>query len=145
MNTPRYIIIIIIIIIFWAGFLYGQKISTIECISQFDSLTNRTIYLFEDSIPKFPGGIDSLTKFIEKNLKYPNDGGDFTGTVLISFIVESNGNLTNVTAYQGIYEPADKEALRVIELMPKWIAGKCKGKPVPVKIILPIRFKLDKE
>ena len=97
-----------------------------------------------DQLPEYPGGIDSLKVFISKNLKWPNDGqDDFQGTVIVSVIVESDGSLTNKTILRGIYDLADKEALRIIDKMPKWIPGKYEGKVVPVKYCIPIKFKME--
>ena len=107
----------------------------------FDSISNRTIYEVVDSMPEFPGGIDSLHKFIMNNLRWPNEA-DCVGKVYISFIVESDGIITNKIILKGICDPFDKEALRVISSMPRWRAGKCKGKAVAVKFIVPINFKL---
>jgi periplasmic protein TonB len=139
MKTQRHILTIVLF--FWTILLFGQANNSIEkCVSKFDSIYNRTIYTVVDTMPEFPGGNDSLIKFIENNLTWPNDGADFQGTVYISFIVESDGSLTNKTILKGICEHADKEALRLINIMPKWIAGKCKGKTVPVKYVIPLKF-----
>lgn len=132
-----------IVLLFWTILLYGQKITKEDCNVEYDAKIERTIYLNVDSMPEFPGGIDSLNLFINKNLTWPDDGTDFQGTVVISMIVEIDGTLTNKIVVRGIYEGSDKEALRLIDIMPKWKMGKCKGKPVPVKYLLPIKFRMD--
>jgi len=132
-------------ILFLTISLFAQTDSIkIVCKSQFDTLTNQTVYLMVDQFPEFPGGIDSLKIFIVDNLQWPNDGqDDFQGTVYISVIVDTNGNLSNKIILRGIYDLADNEAMRIINKMPKWRPGKCDGKVVPVKYCIPIRFKME--
>jgi len=114
------------------------------CKSQFDTLTNQTVYLMVDKLPEFPGGLDSLKQFIADNLLWPNDGqDDFQGTVYVSVIVETDGNLTNKSILRGIYNLADEEALRIVDKMPKWRPGKCEGLIVPVRYCIPIKFKMQ--
>ncbi len=134
-----------IIMFFLTSLLFGQTNNTQEkCVFIFDTISNRTIYQFVDSMPKFIGGEDSLKKFIKNNFKWPNDGDiDFQGSVYISFIVESDGSLTNKSILRGIYQHADKEAMRIINIMPKWKSGKCEGRAVPVKYYLPIKFETE--
>ena len=133
-----------ILILFLTVVLFGQtdNVKT-ECKTQFDSLSNRTVYTMVDKLPEFPGGVDSLQRFIRNNLIWPNDGADFQGSVFVSVIVETDGNLTNKTILRGIYEFADKEALRIVGKMPKWNPGKCNGKFVPVKYCIAIKFRLE--
>jgi TonB family C-terminal domain len=77
-------------------------------------------------------------------MKWPNDGqDDFQGTVYISVIVETDGTLTNRTVLKGIYDLSDKEALRLVENMPKWKPGKCNKKIVPVRFCIPIKFRME--
>jgi protein TonB len=136
--------ILAISVIFWTVIPYSQTDKTKSvCKSQIDTLTNNTFSKY-DQLPEYPGGVDSLKVFISKNLKWPNDGqDDFQGTVIVSVIVESDGSLTNKTILRGIYDLADKEALRIIDMMPKWIPGKYEGKVVPVKYCIPIKFKME--
>lgn len=92
-------------------------------------------------MPAYPGGKDSLLKFINDNLKYP--AHDTTqGTVKVSMIVYKDGALTNIKIAKSLGEAYDNEAIRVVKLMPKWIPGKENGNPVGVKVLLPIKFKL---
>lgn len=118
-----------------------NKIS--KCATEFDSLSNRNIYIMADIMPEFPGGSDSLVLFLIKNLEWPKDEADYGGTIYASFIVETDGTLTYKKIIRGVYDRADKEVLRVIDIMPKWVAGKCKEKAVPVKCYLPIKFILN--
>ena len=71
--------------------------------------------------PEFPGGLDSLYSFIRQNLQWPNVPGDWNGTVLVEFVVEVDGSITNPRVKVSLYKDFDEEAIRVIKLMPKWI------------------------
>jgi len=131
-----------IVLLFLTILLSGQTSAKKDCNSEYDAKLKRTIYVIVDSMPEFPGGIDSLNSFINRNLTWPVDGVDFQGIVVISIIVEVDGTLTNKMVVRGIYEGSDKEALRLIDKMPRWKMGKCKGKAVPVKYLLPIKFRM---
>jgi len=133
---------LILIISFCGLNLLNAQIESLnkKCLSKFDSISNKNVYVEVDDMPTFPGGLDEMIKYIEKNLKWPNTEADFTGTVIISAIVESNGKLSNPRITRGIYYMADNEALRIINMMPNWNIGKCNNKPVPVLIKIPIKF-----
>ena len=132
-----------IFMLLWVVMSFSQTNKTEEkCKFYFDSISNRTIYSMVDVMPEFPGGTDSLFSFILKNLNWPNTEVDFQGKVYISLIVETDGRLTNKFILKGIEDLADKEALRIVEKMPKWEVGKCNGMKVPVKFIVPIKFEL---
>ncbi len=133
-----------IFMLLWIVRSFSQAQNTEEkCKFYFDSISNRQIYSIVDVLPEFPGGTDSLASFIAKNLYWPNTEVDFQGKVYVSVIVETDGSLTNKLILKGIYDLADKEALKIIEKMPKWKAGKCNDKKVPVKFIIPIKFVLN--
>lgn len=140
----RYILIFLLLFPMTIS-LFGQEsgLKKDSCIVKYDSLINRTIYEYVDLMPEFPGGIDSMKNFVKGNLQWPqDDGANFSGTVFISLIVEPDGNLTNKKIIRGIYGPADNEALKLIDKMPKWIVGKCIGKAVPVRVFVPVKFVL---
>jgi hypothetical protein len=136
--------LLVLFVLFWASLLFGQSVSTNEaCKSQFDSLSKREIYFEVDSMPEFPGGSAVMMKFISDNIRWPGIELDCEGTVFISFLVEIDGSLTNKRFKREICEPLDKEAMRVVDLMPRWHPGKCNGKTVPVRYIFPIKFVLN--
>ena len=114
-NVMKYFIAISIL--FWIHLIQGQTTTTkVACVSQLDSILGKTIYLKVDSMPEFPGGIDSLHTFLRQNILWPNNI-DFSGTVLtvlISVIVESDGSLTNEQVVRGIDTSVDQVALNVI-------------------------------
>ena len=92
----------------------------------------------------FPGGIDSLEAFVNRNLQYTSYAkeNNITGKVFVSFVVEKDGSLTNVKVWSDIGGGCGTEAMRVVKLMPKWIPGKYYGKPVRCVRIIPITFAL---
>jgi len=111
-----------------------------NCATKFDSLSNRQVYFFADSIPEFPGGKDALFAFLSENLKHPQHC--IAGKVYLSFIVESTGKLTNKRIIRGIEKDANQEALSVVDKMPNWKPGICNGEAVPFLYVLPIGFSL---
>ena len=94
--------------------------------------------------PGFPGGMPAFYEYVSKNLKYPNQARrmGIEGRVFVQFVVGKNGSITDVTAIKGIGAGCDEEAVRVIKSSPNWSPGKQRGKPVKVRMILPITFKL---
>lgn len=90
------------------------------------------------------GGIESLGAFIGQNLKYPEESSNANkeGTVFIQFVVNKDGSLTDFKILNGVDPLMDKEALRVVQLLPKWNPGKQSGKEVRQQFVLPIRFSL---
>ena len=94
--------------------------------------------------PEFIGGAQEMIKFISKNVVYPsisrNTGKQ--GKVYVTFIIDKQGNVTNAEVIKGVDKHLDKEALRVINKMPKWKPGKQRGKAVRVKYTIPVNYKL---
>ncbi|MBK7183930.1 MAG: energy transducer TonB [Bacteroidetes bacterium] len=94
-----------------------------------------------DEMPKFPGGEIELVKYIAKNFKYPSITDNLSKTkIYIEFIIDKNGAVKNAKILKGIHPELDKEALRVINSMPKWSPGKQAEKPVDVKMVYPIQL-----
>ncbi len=97
-----------------------------------------------DVMPEPDGGAAGWTKFLEKNLRYPamaSDAGK-SGRVWVSFVVEKDGQISNVMVDRGAGYGMDEEALRVLKLSKKWKPGKQNGQPVRVKYTLPLNFVL---
>jgi len=90
----------------------------------------------------FPGGTKAYGKFLEKNLRWPTQD-DIQGRVIVSFIVEKDGSLTNFKVERSLGKDCDNEALRVLRKFPKWIPGMKNGKPVRVKYMVPINFTIS--
>jgi protein TonB len=96
-----------------------------------------------DEMPKFPGGEIEFIKYISKNFKYPSTKDNLSKTkIYIEFIIDKNGAIKNAKIVKGINPALDKEALRVINSMPKWIPGKQAGKAVDVKMNYPLQLEL---
>ncbi len=97
-----------------------------------------------EEMPKFPGEADAWQKYLEKNITYPNFCKELgvTGTVLVEFVVERDGSISNVKVLNPVYPDLDAEAVKVIKNSPKWIPGKQMGKPVRVFYQIPIKFTL---
>ena len=84
-------------------------------------------------------------KFIQKNVSYPAIAKEYniTGKVYVSFIVDKQGNVTNVKIVRGVDKNLDAEALRLVSSLPKYKPGKQRGKPVRVMFTIPINFTLN--
>lgn len=104
-----------------------------------------SIFMVVEQMPEFPGGEDSLNLFIKRNLTYPMTAVEsgIQGRVFVTFIIEADGSVNDVRILRGIGGGCDEEALRVISMMPKWIPGIQRGKPVRVQYNLPIKFTLN--
>lgn len=100
------------------------------------------VFTLADSMPEFPGGTDSLFSFIRKNLRWPNTEVDFQGRVVIRFVVTKEGKVRNPKIIRGVIPEADKEAIRVVRMMPDWILGRRNGEKVNVYYLIPITFRL---
>ena len=98
-------------------------------------------------MPEFPGGRDSLNKFLIKNIKYPVQAKEdnIQGTVYVSFVVSSLGEINNIKILRGIGFGCDEEAIRVVKKMPIWKPGKQNGKEVSVIFNLPVNFNLTSQ
>ena len=103
------------------------------------------IFMVVEDQPEFPGGYAALNEFIRKNLKYPaicRENG-IQGRVIVSFVVEKDGRIANPEVVKGLHPSADKEAIRVVNLLPPWKPGKQRGKEVRCKFTLPINYRLQ--
>lgn len=96
-------------------------------------------------MPQFPGGNEEMYRFIKDNLKYPvvDQEMGVQGRVTVRFVVSKTGEISDIQLMKGISPSCDKEAMRVIKSMPKWIPGKQHGNPVNVYFTMPIHFKLS--
>ena len=133
----------------------GLKITT-----SLDTLPGGEVFKVVEDMPVFSGcaeipdkakqrkcSDEKMMQFIFSNLKYPKEAqkSNIQGMVVISFVVETNGSISNAKAVRSIGGGCDEEALRVVNAMPNWTPGKQGGKEVRVQYNLPIRFKLDDE
>ncbi len=122
-----------------------EKAVTIEAAAtEFVSLED-SIYTLVDPMPGFPGGDDARIKFLVSNLKYPEKARKegIEGRVFISFVIEKDGSISTIKLLRGIGHGCDKEAMRVVSIMPQWEPGKIEGNPVRVQFNMPFHFNLD--
>ena len=98
-----------------------------------------------EDMPEDPGGMEAMMKFVAENLKYPEQmqKEKVEGRVLLSFVVEKDGSVTNIEEVKSPHPVLTEEAIRVVKLMPKWKPGKQDGKEVRVQFNLPITFRLN--
>ena len=98
-----------------------------------------------EEMPEFPGGMQECMKWLGKNIKYPTTAQEkgIQGRVIMQFVVERDGSITEPKVVRGVDPDLDKEALRVISIMPNWKPGKHKGEAVRVKYTLPVMYRLQ--
>ena len=103
------------------------------------------IFTVVEQNPEFPGGMAALGQFLGKNIRYPPAASraNISGRVFVSFVVNTDGSIQDVTVLKGLGFGTDEEAMRVVKAMPKWRPGKQSGRPVRVKYNLPINFQLE--
>lgn len=103
------------------------------------------IYRGVEQMPQFPGGDAELMKFLGNNIQYPVIAAEngIQGRVTIQFVVSKTGEVTNVEVLQKLDPSCDKEAIRVVKSMPKWIPGMQNGRAVPVYYTVPVIFRLQ--
>lgn len=98
-----------------------------------------------EQMPSFPGGMGALMQYLSSHIKYPvvAEENGIQGRVICTFVVERNGSITDAKVARSVDPSLDKEAIRVINSMPKWIPGKQNGSAVRVKYTLPVTFRLQ--
>lgn len=95
--------------------------------------------------PEFPGGEAAMYKWLSDNIVYPSSASEegVSGRVVIEFVVGKDGSISNVRVVRPRHPALDKEALRVVKAMPRWVPGRNNGQPVKVTYTLPVTFKLQ--
>jgi protein TonB len=103
------------------------------------------VFQFVEQMPEFPGGDVELMKFIQKNVQYPQmeRDNDIQGRVILKFVVMEDGGVSDVSVARSVSPGLDKEAVRVVKMLPKFKPGKQQGKAVRVYYSLPVLFKLQ--
>jgi len=98
-----------------------------------------------EQMPSFPGGQAALLEYLSKNIKYPvvAEENGIQGRVIVTFVVERDGSITDVRVVKSVDPSLDKEAQRVVRSMPHWIPGKQNGSAVRVKYTVPVTFRLQ--
>ncbi len=116
----------------------------VEVSDEMEEEVVEEIFTIVEQQPTPEGGIAAFYQYVSENLKFPAMASrmNVQGRVFVQFVVEKDGNLTDVKVVKGIGAGCDEEAVRVIKSAPKWNPGKQRGRPVRVRMILPIVFKL---
>ena len=106
---------------------------------------SKEVFKVVEQMPAFPGGQGDLLKFLATNINYPTVAKEngIEGMVVVQYVIEKDGSISNAKVVKGIGAGCDEEALRVVNAMPNWVAGKQRGQAVAVQFNLPIRFKLE--
>ncbi|MGK7389385.1 MAG: TonB family protein [Candidatus Cyclobacteriaceae bacterium M2_1C_046] len=114
--------------------------STFNCNAQIDSASNSNkITILEPPIYEFPGGYDSLNKFIEKHLDWQVGQSTVQGNVYANFEIQKDGSISNIKIVKGLCPECDKAAIKLIKKMPNWIIME-NADPVPQEVTIPIKF-----
>ena len=108
-----------------------------------EEVEEQQIFQVVEEMPEFPGGMGECMKFLGKNIKYPtiSQENGVQGRVIVQFVVNRDGSIVDPVVVRGVDPYLDKEALRVISMMPKWKPGKQRGKAVRVKYTVPVMFR----
>jgi TonB family protein len=133
---------------FNAQMLFMLSLCLLACLSPQQSMAqdkDEELFYVTETPPAFPGGDDARNEFIRKHFKYPNKDRKkgIEGLVVLSFIVEKDGQLSNIKILKGVSPGIDKAAMKIIKKMPDWEPGYQRGKAVRTNINLPIRFSLN--
>ncbi|GHT06450.1 cell envelope biogenesis protein TonB [Bacteroidia bacterium] len=130
-----------------------QAVVNVETIDVIDPSTDpvfkdygENVFSHVETPPKFPGGDKALMQWLNDNIDYPPVAQEqgIQGRVILRFVIDSDGSVTNVGVQRSLDPSCDKEAVRAAKKMPKWEPGKQNGETVPVYYTLPVMFKLQK-
>ena len=104
--------------------------------------SEQEIFIDRYNVPEFPGGQKALFEYLANNVRYPD--ADITGRVIVQFLVQADGSITDVEVVRSMgYPKFDEEAKRVISEMPKWVWKHDPGEFAPVRFTVPVDFKLQ--
>lgn len=150
MKREKFVMMIVVLLMMTVGDIAcAQNVPLIidpDKVDEYLAERKDTINVYDcvEQMPFFPGGSQKLKEFIEENLRYPKELEEtcVQGRVIVRFIVERNGKLSNVKVVKSVHPALDKEAIRIVKLMPRWIPGRQNGITVRVKCYIPIIFRL---
>jgi protein TonB len=122
-----------------------EVLQEVEAPSAVGEVVEDKIFTFVEQQPSFPGGESELNKFIKKNLKYPPAAlrNGLEGLVVVQFVVNREGEISDVQVVKKLGGGTDEEAMRVVKMMPKFAPAKQNGRPVSFRYTLPVRFGLQ--
>jgi TonB family protein len=113
---------------------------TMNVVEEEQNATDEKVFDVVENMPEFNGGAGALMQYLSHNIHYPEEK-DIQGRVIVSFVVDKDGSISNAKVVKSLHPSFDAEALRIINNMPKWIPGTQNGKPVNVKYAVPISFR----
>jgi TonB family protein len=110
------------------------------------STQGEEIFKVVEQMPEYPGGMEELMKFLQRNVKYPKEAQEQgkQGRVVVQFVVNKDGCITDAKIAKSVDPQLDAEALRVVNAMPNWTPGKQRGKEVRTYFTIPVTFRLNK-
>ena len=104
--------------------------------------SEQEIFIDRYNVPEFPGGQKALFEYLANNVRYPD--ADITGRVIVQFLVQANGSITDIEVIRSLgYPEFDEEAVRVISEMPQWVWKHDPGDSAPMRYTVPVNFKLQ--
>ena len=147
MKNVRMLLKVITLMVVLAGFCaVSQAQTTIGKSERKDTSVTKT-WDIPETQPSFPGGKQKLMEFLASNTHYPEEclKDSIEGRVVVSFMIERNGEITDAKVVKGVHTAMDQEAVRVIQMMPRWCPGKINGQSRRVKYTLPFTFRLPQK
>jgi len=123
----------------------GMDIADLEQNNKIVQEETEVIHRFADQMPEYPGGMQEAYAYIRKNTVYPEQArnNNIQGTTVLQFVVNKDGRVDRVSVVASSHPFLDKEAVRIVQSMPKWIPGKMNGNNVPCYFTIPITFTLQ--
>ena len=120
----------------------GTDAEAVEYGSKFENM-----FIHYEMQPEFPGGVKALMDYLKANLRYPKEAKErgIQGRVIVQFIVEEDGTLTEGKVMTPVDPQLDAEAIRIMRSMPKWEPGETRGKPIRMRFTFPVTFRLDEQ
>jgi len=119
-----------------------------DTVNQIKPVSKEPIQIIDyaEIMPQFPGGDKALIKWLKDNIQYPAESAEkgIQGRVALRFLVTPDGSIEDVKVIKSLDSLCNNEAIRVVNIMPRWVPAKQNGKPVPVYYTLPITFRLQK-
>ena len=137
--------LVLLVIVFAPAGANAQNKKVEKAQTHKDTVTDDKVYNVCEQMPTYEGGDAALLKYLRENFKLPDEYKErgIQGRMVVGFIVEKDGSLTNVKVLRAVDIAIDAEVLRVVKGMPKWIPGRHNGQRVRVRYLLPIHICLQ--
>ena len=137
--------LVLLVVVFAPAGANAQNKKVEKAQTHKDTTTDDKVYDVCEQMPIYEGGDAALLKYLRENLKLPEEDKErgMQGRMVVGFVVEKDGSLTNVKVLRAVDIALDAEVLRVVKGMPKWIPGRHNGQRVRVRYLLPIHICLQ--